>query len=44
MPIAIKDNIVTIEHPTTCGSRILEGYVSPYERHRGATGCARPAR
>ena len=30
MPIAIKDNIVTVEQPTTCGSRILEGYVSPY--------------
>ena len=30
MPIALKDNIVTIEAPTTCGSRILEGYVSPY--------------
>jgi aspartyl-tRNA(Asn)/glutamyl-tRNA(Gln) amidotransferase subunit A len=30
MPIAVKDNIVTIEQPTTCGSRILEGYVSPY--------------
>jgi aspartyl-tRNA(Asn)/glutamyl-tRNA(Gln) amidotransferase subunit A len=30
MPIAIKDNIVTEEQPTTCGSRILEGYVSPY--------------
>ena len=30
MPVAIKDNIVTIEQPTTCGSRILEGYVSPY--------------
>ena len=30
MPIALKDNIVTIEQPTTCGSRILEGYVSPY--------------
>jgi len=31
MPIALKDNIVTIEAPTTCGSRILEGYVSPYD-------------
>jgi aspartyl-tRNA(Asn)/glutamyl-tRNA(Gln) amidotransferase subunit A len=31
MPIAIKDNIVTIEEPTTCASRILEGYVSPYD-------------
>jgi aspartyl-tRNA(Asn)/glutamyl-tRNA(Gln) amidotransferase subunit A len=31
LPIALKDNIVTTEQPTTCGSRILEGYVSPYE-------------
>jgi len=30
LPIAVKDNIVTIEEPTTCGSRILEGYLSPY--------------
>lgn len=30
MPVAVKDNIVTIEQPTTCGSRILEGYTSPY--------------
>lgn len=30
MPLAIKDNIVTAEQPTTCASRILEGYVSPY--------------
>jgi aspartyl-tRNA(Asn)/glutamyl-tRNA(Gln) amidotransferase subunit A len=30
MPIALKDNIVTIEQPTTCASRILEGYLSPY--------------
>jgi aspartyl-tRNA(Asn)/glutamyl-tRNA(Gln) amidotransferase subunit A len=30
IPIALKDNIVTVEQPTTCGSRILEGYVSPY--------------
>jgi aspartyl-tRNA(Asn)/glutamyl-tRNA(Gln) amidotransferase subunit A len=43
MPIAVKDNIVTIEQPTTCGSRILEGYVSPYnataiDRIRSAGG------
>ena len=31
MPIAIKDNIVTIEQPTTCASRILEGYRSPFD-------------
>ncbi len=30
VPVAIKDNIVTEEQPTTCASRILEGYVSPY--------------
>jgi aspartyl-tRNA(Asn)/glutamyl-tRNA(Gln) amidotransferase subunit A len=30
MPVALKDNIVTVEQPTTCGSRILEGYRSPY--------------
>jgi aspartyl-tRNA(Asn)/glutamyl-tRNA(Gln) amidotransferase subunit A len=41
MPLALKDNIVTIEQTTTCGSRILEGYLSPYnatvvERLRGA--------
>jgi aspartyl-tRNA(Asn)/glutamyl-tRNA(Gln) amidotransferase subunit A len=31
MPIALKDNIVTTDAPTTCASRILEGYVSPYD-------------
>jgi aspartyl-tRNA(Asn)/glutamyl-tRNA(Gln) amidotransferase subunit A len=31
VPIALKDNIATLGIPTTCGSRILEGYVSPYE-------------
>jgi aspartyl-tRNA(Asn)/glutamyl-tRNA(Gln) amidotransferase subunit A len=31
VPVAIKDNIATLHHPTTCGSRILSGYVSPYE-------------
>jgi aspartyl-tRNA(Asn)/glutamyl-tRNA(Gln) amidotransferase subunit A len=30
VPIAVKDNIVTTDAPTTCASRILEGYVSPY--------------
>jgi aspartyl-tRNA(Asn)/glutamyl-tRNA(Gln) amidotransferase subunit A len=30
MPLALKDNIVTVEQPSTCASRILEGYVSPY--------------
>jgi aspartyl-tRNA(Asn)/glutamyl-tRNA(Gln) amidotransferase subunit A len=31
VPVAVKDNIATLHHPTTCGSRILAGYVSPYE-------------
>jgi aspartyl-tRNA(Asn)/glutamyl-tRNA(Gln) amidotransferase subunit A len=31
VPVGIKDNIATRHHPTTCGSRILAGYVSPYE-------------
>jgi aspartyl-tRNA(Asn)/glutamyl-tRNA(Gln) amidotransferase subunit A len=31
VPIALKDNIVTIDQPTTCASRILEGYVSPFD-------------
>jgi aspartyl-tRNA(Asn)/glutamyl-tRNA(Gln) amidotransferase subunit A len=31
VPVAVKDNIATLRLPTTCGSRILEGYVSPYE-------------
>jgi aspartyl-tRNA(Asn)/glutamyl-tRNA(Gln) amidotransferase subunit A len=31
MPIAVKDNIATLDHPTTCASRILEGYRSPFE-------------
>ncbi len=43
MPIAIKDNIVTAEQPTTCASRILEGYRSPFtatavQRLRAAGG------
>jgi len=31
VPVAIKDNIVTTDQPTTCASRILEGYVSPFD-------------
>ena len=30
IPVAIKDNMVQRGEPTTCGSRILEGFVSPY--------------
>jgi Asp-tRNAAsn/Glu-tRNAGln amidotransferase A subunit and related amidases len=31
IPIATKDNIATLGLPTTCASKILAGYVSPYE-------------
>jgi aspartyl-tRNA(Asn)/glutamyl-tRNA(Gln) amidotransferase subunit A len=31
IPVAIKDNLATLDLPTTCGSRILDGYISPYE-------------
>ncbi len=31
VPVAVKDNLVTLDLPTTCGSRFLEGYRSPFE-------------
>ncbi len=31
IPVAIKDNICVRGVPTTCGSQILKGYVTPYE-------------
>lgn len=31
VPVALKDNIVTADEPTTCASRMLIDYVSPYE-------------
>jgi aspartyl-tRNA(Asn)/glutamyl-tRNA(Gln) amidotransferase subunit A len=31
VPIVIKDNLATTTLPTTCGSRLLAGYVSPFE-------------
>jgi aspartyl-tRNA(Asn)/glutamyl-tRNA(Gln) amidotransferase subunit A len=31
VPVALKDILVTTDAPTTAASRILEGYVSPYD-------------
>jgi aspartyl-tRNA(Asn)/glutamyl-tRNA(Gln) amidotransferase subunit A len=31
IPVVVKDNIATTQLATSCGSRILEGYVSPYD-------------
>jgi aspartyl-tRNA(Asn)/glutamyl-tRNA(Gln) amidotransferase subunit A len=31
VPVAVKDNLCTSDMPTTAGSRILEGYVPPYD-------------
>lgn len=31
VPVGVKDNLVTLDLPTTCASRILEGYRSPFE-------------
>jgi aspartyl-tRNA(Asn)/glutamyl-tRNA(Gln) amidotransferase subunit A len=33
VPVAIKDNICIRGVPTTCGSKILEGYRPPYDAH-----------
>jgi aspartyl-tRNA(Asn)/glutamyl-tRNA(Gln) amidotransferase subunit A len=31
VPVLVKDNLCTIDFPTTCGSRILAGYRPPYD-------------
>jgi len=41
IPIVVKDNIATVGSPTTCGSRILAGYHSPFEAT--AVTCLRDA-
>ena len=31
VPLALKDVFTTTDMPTTCGSKILEGWTSPYD-------------
>jgi aspartyl-tRNA(Asn)/glutamyl-tRNA(Gln) amidotransferase subunit A len=31
VPVVVKDNLCTTDYPTTCGSKILAGYVPPYD-------------
>ena len=31
VPLALKDVFTTVDAPTTCGSKILEGWVPPYD-------------
>ena len=31
VPVAVKDVFTTTDAPTTCGSKMLEGYMSPYD-------------
>ncbi len=33
IPVALKDLVLTMGEPATAGSRILDGYVSPYDAH-----------
>jgi aspartyl-tRNA(Asn)/glutamyl-tRNA(Gln) amidotransferase subunit A len=31
VPVGVKDNLCTLDHPTTCGSRMLEGFRAGYD-------------
>ncbi|HQK94238.1 MAG TPA: amidase, partial [Armatimonadota bacterium] len=31
IPLAVKDNMCTVDAPTTCSSKVLEHFVAPYD-------------
>ncbi len=31
VPVLVKDNLCTVDYPTTCCSRVLAGYHAPYD-------------
>jgi aspartyl-tRNA(Asn)/glutamyl-tRNA(Gln) amidotransferase subunit A len=31
VPVLVKDNLCTLDYPTTCASKILDGYRAPYD-------------
>jgi aspartyl-tRNA(Asn)/glutamyl-tRNA(Gln) amidotransferase subunit A len=33
LPVAVKDVLCTTDQPTTCGSKILQNFCSPYDAH-----------
>ena len=44
VPVALKDNLCTRGVPTTCSSRILEGWLPPYDATVVEPAAPRPAR
>ena len=42
LPVAIKDVLCTRGQPTTCGSKILQNFVPPYDAHVIDAAARRP--